>query len=299
MKIGFLTGVLSELPLDEIVRWAGHNGFTCLELHCDAREEGPVYLNGSLNVAVLDASSAETLRNLAAECGVTLSCLTRCVNMLDADAEQRQANHDLSRRVIDAAVLLNVDVVSNFVGRDLTRTLADNLPIFREVFEPICSDAAARGVRVAIENCPLVGGPAGDQVQNIALSPAVWRKMFEAVPDLGLNFDPSHLYWMGVDYLSAVKEFSRHVYHVHLKDTEVFDAALADAGIYSKDPRWWRYRIPGLGKVDWPAFVSVLHEIGYDGALSIEHEDPVFRGSLESKQKGLLIGRKLIEPLMG
>jgi len=299
MKIGFLTGALSEMPLDEIVRWAGRHGFAALELHCEAQEGGPVCLNGSLNVASLDAARTESLQAVAKESGVTFSCLTRCVNMLDADEKVRQANHDLARRVLDAAVLLNVDVVSNFVGRDLTRTVEDNLPIFREVFEPLCSDAAARGVRVAIENCPLVGGPAGDQLQNIAITPAVWRQLFQAIPDLGLNFDPSHLYWMGVDYLAAVKEFSRNIYHVHLKDTEILDAVLAEAGIFSRSPRWWRYRIPGFGKVDWPALLSALYEAGYNGTLSIEHEDPVFRGSLERKQEGLVIGRKRIEPLLG
>ena len=298
MKIGFLTGVLRELPLDEIVRWAGRSGFGAVELHCDAEEDQPVYMHGALNVAKLDGPAAEALRGLAAESGVVISCLTRCVNMLDADATQRQANHDLARRIIDAAALLNVDVVSNFVGRDLSKPIPDSLPLFHEVFEPLCSDAAAKGVRIAIENCPLVGGPGGDQVQNIAMAPPIWREMFQAVPDLGLNFDPSHLYWMGVDYLGAVKEFAKQVYHVHLKDTEVFDGAVADGGILTSKPRWWRYRIPGFGRIDWAGFVSALFEIGYDGALSIEHEDPVFRSSLEHKQEGLLIGRKRIEGLL-
>jgi sugar phosphate isomerase/epimerase len=298
MKIGFLTHVLSELPLDQVVRWAGRNGFGALEIACEVLADQPAMLNGALNVARLEEEGARSLRNLAAEAGVVISCLTRCLNMLDADPACRQANMDEARRVLDAAAMLNVGVVSNFVGRDLTRPIEANLPLFEEVFQPLVSDAAARGVRIAIENCPLIGGPAGDQVQNIAIAPAVWRRMFEAIPDLGLNFDPSHLYWMGVDYLAAVREFGRHVFHVHLKDTEVLDEALADGGILTMRPRWWRFRIPGFGRIDWAAFVSALIEAKYDGALSIEHEDPVFRGDLTRKQHGLLIGHKRIEALL-
>jgi len=299
MKIGFLTAVLSEIPLDEVLRWAGRNGFSAVELHCDLQPEGPLYLPGALNVARVDQASAQGLHGLAAECGVEISCLTRCLNMLDADPERRRANLDLARRIVEAAALLNVDVVSSFAGRDLTRPVDDNLGLFADVFAPLCSEAAARGVRIAIENSPFIGGPAGDQVQNIAFSPRVWRRMFQAVPDLGLNFDPSHLYWMGVDYLAALREFAGHVFHVHLKDTEILDSELADGGVLGMRPRWWRFRIPGFGRIDWPAFVSMLHETGYSGALSIEHEDPVFRASLEMKQQGLLIGRRRIEPLLG
>lgn len=298
MKIGFLTACFSELPLDEIAQWAGANGFAALELHCAADEDAPLYVNRGLNVAKLDEGGARSVKELMESNGLEISCLTRCLNMLDADPDARQANLDLVRRVIDAAAALDVDVVSAFVGRDLTRSIEDNYPVFEDVFGPLCSEAASKGVRIAIENCPMVGGPTGEQTRNIAMCPPVFRRMFEAIPDLGLNFDPSHLYWLGVDYLAAVSEFGPHIYHVHLKDTEIDDGRVADGGIMSPAERWWRYRVPGLGSLDWAAFVSALIEAGYDGALSFEHEDPVFMGSVEMKQKGLLIGKRHIEPLV-
>ena len=298
MKLGFLTACFPELPLDEIVKWAGAAGFAALEIHCEADDDGPLYAHRGLNVAKLDQPGAKALRALAADHGIEISCLTRCVNLLDADPARRRAHLDLTRRVLDAAALLNVGVVSAFVGRDLTRTIEDNLAPFEEVFGPLCSDAAAKGVRIAIENCPMVGGPAGDQVQNIAMAPPIWRRMFERIPDLCLNFDPSHLYWLGVDYVAAVKEFGANIAHVHLKDTEILDDRVSDGGILAARPRWWRYRVPGLGRIDWPGFLSALVEVGYDGALSFEHEDPVFASDVEAKKRGLLLGRKRIEALL-
>ena len=298
MRLGFLTACFRETPFDEIVRWAGPAGFAALEVWCDYDEDAPLFVNRGLNLARLDEEGVRAVRGLTGANGLELSCLTRCVNLLDADPETREANVALVRRLIAAAVALNVDVVSTFVGRDLTRPIRDHMPLVEEILGPLCSDAAARGVRIAIENCPLVGGPAGDQVQNIAMAPPVFRALFEAVPDLGLNFDPSHLYWLGVDYVAAVKEFGPRIYHVHLKDTEVFDNVVADGGILGPLNRWWRYRVPGLGSLNWPAFLSALEEVGYTGALSFEHEDPVFTGSVEKIQKGLLLGKRMIEPML-
>jgi len=191
-----------------------------------------------------------------------------------------------------------VDVVSCFVGRDKTKDLEGNYGVFKEVFAPIMSAAASSGVRIAVENCPgdwLYEGLVG----NVAHSPLVWRRLFEIYPDIGLNFDPSHLVWQGIDHCKAAAEFARRIYHVHAKDTEIFESVLADRGILApRKPRWWRYRVPGFGVIDWARFVSVLAEGGYNGPLSIEQEDPVWRGSEDRVKEGLLLGRKHLEELV-
>ncbi|MDP6381002.1 MAG: sugar phosphate isomerase/epimerase, partial [Phycisphaerae bacterium] len=111
---------------------------------------------------------------------------------------------------------------------------------------------------------------------------------------LGLEFDPSHFVWQGMDYLAAVRKFASRIHHVHAKDTEVLSDVLLREGIFSRG--WWRYRIPGFGEVDWPAFISTLKEVGYDGAVTVENEDPVFSGS--RSLDGIRLGYNHLRPLI-
>lgn len=306
MKIGFLTACLRNVPLADLMKWAGENGFGALEVWAGAPEDSDAPTVGAcINARRLDAAAAESLRRAAEEAHVEISCLTWCVNQLDPDPERRQANRDGLIRILGAAALLDVDVVSCFVGRNHQKTVEGSLEDFREVFSPIMDAAADKGVRIAIENWPGIGWgakpPLGDEHApgNIAYSPPIWRRMFEIFPEIGLNYDPSHLVWQGIDYLKPVAEFGKHIYHVHAKDTEVLEAVLADRGILPPaKPRWWRYRAPGFGVVEWPRFVSALAEVGYDGPLSIEHEDPVFSGDEDRVKRGLLLGRNTLAPLV-
>lgn len=147
----------------------------------------------------------------------------------------------------------------------------DKLEYYAQVWPEVAELAEEKNVKVAIENCPHNG-------ENIAYSPLMWQKMFDEVPSkaIGLEFDPSHLVWLGVDYIGALKMFSDRVYIFHVKDTEVLSNDLKRKGIMGEN--WWRFRIPGWGDVDWKAIFSVLAEINYKGDIIIEHEDPFFRG---------------------
>ena len=98
-----------------------------------------------------------------------------------------------------------------------------------------------------------------------------------------MEMDPSHLAWLGIDYVKAVRDFGTRIFHVHAKDTEVDHDKLHTNGIYT--PGWWRYRIPGMGDIDWDKFFTALLETGFDGGVAIEHEDPVFEG--ERGEEGL------------
>jgi sugar phosphate isomerase/epimerase len=156
-------------------------------------------------------------------------------------------------------------------------------------------------VKVAIENCPMIFSldewPGG---KNLAYSPAIWRRMFEIVPDdnFGLNLDPSHLVWQFIDYTRVVRDFAARIFHVHAKDLEVDREGLYQNGVMSLGMGWQVPRLPGLGEVRWDRFLSALYAAGYDWVVSIEHEDRKFEGDLELVQKGFLLARNTLRPLI-
>ena len=119
--------------------------------------------------------------------------------------------------------------------------------------------------------------------RNFAYSPAIWRELFRLIPDgnFGLNLDPSHLVWLMIDYERAVYDFKDRIVHVHAKDLEINRDGLYEHGTMSLGRGWQVPRLPGLGEVRWDRFISALWAIGYDGVVSVEHEDRRFEGDLE------------------
>ena len=230
------------------------------------------------------AGEAERVKRVCEGCGLEISAVGHYPNHLDPDPERRREHAEYFLKLIDAASLLGAPVVCTFAGRDPARSIEDNIEDFKRHFEPLVERAAERGVKIAFENCP--GG------HNIAISPYAWELMFKAIdsPVVGLEFDPSHLVWQGIDYVKAVYEFGERIYHVHAKDTEIIRPELERKGIFGSG--WWRYRIPGWGEVDWRRFVAALLDVGYEGNLDIEHEDPVFHG--ERFKEGLLLGLRFL-----
>jgi sugar phosphate isomerase/epimerase len=299
MKLGFLTACFRTTPLEDIIRWAGLAGFSTLELASWPIAAGDRGSN-HLDVAGMTADKAAALNALCAEAGVEISCLTYCANPCAADPAQRQAVHAHVKHVIDAANLLGVGVISTFVGRNEKKVYADAVTEAIDVFRPLLAYAADKGVKVAIENYPGVGMAGEALIGNLFASPATWEQMFDALPvdNFGLNYDPSHLYWQGVDYLKAAKDFSERIFHVHAKDTEVFADRLAKGGSIVPGNRWWRYRIPGFGKIEWPQLISILIEGGYDYTMSFEHEDSVWSGTDERVTEGLVIGKQYLSTFM-
>ena len=133
---------------------------------------------------------------------------------------------------------------------------------------------------------------------NLAWSPRNWSEMFDRVKStaLGLEFDPSHLVWQGIDHMQALRDFKDRVYHSHAKDTEMLVNNVRREGILGIHHNCWRYRIPGYGVINWAEYISGLIEIGYDGGIAIEHEDPVFSG--ERFEEGLVRGFQVLNPLI-
>ena len=230
-----------------------------------------------------------------------ISALAYYPNNLDPDTDARQAVNDHLKRVIEAAQQLEVAVVGTFVGRDQHRSVNDNLEDFARVWPPLVRFARDHGVKVAIENCPMLFSadewPGG---RNLAYSPAIWRRMFEIVPDdnFGLNLDPSHLVWQFIDYVRAVRDFAPRIFHVHAKDMEIDRDGLFEHGVMSLGMGWQVPRLPGLGEVRWDRFISALYAAGYDWVVSIEHEDRNFEGNVELVQRGFVVARNALRPLI-
>ncbi len=285
MNIGFITSSLigkDGMDLLQIADWAGENGFTQLEI-------GPT--------TPLDEGNIE---RILTDGKVGISAFIYCRNYLLPD-EGKHHYDELIKR-IDMASKFGIKKVITSTGIDRGWDWADKFnahdgirkrPIgsidrITELFTGILDYADKKNVNIAFELCPLMG--------NIAISPYLLHELFDRLPSnrLGIAYDPSHLVWEMIDPYDFILEFKEKIVHVHGKDTEILWNELKRRGILS-DFNWWRYRIPGLGELNWNNIISRLFEVGYDGVISIEHEDPVWEGSVEKIKKGLLIGKNTID----
>ena len=301
MKLGLLTAAFPDLTLEEVARWAHESGFDALEIACWPSSGGESRRYAGVSHVDVEDFDPKAVRRLLSRFNLEISALAYYPNNLDPDAEAREAANGHLRRVIEAAQRLDVEVVGTFVGRDQNRSVDESFEDFRRVWPPLVQFARERSVKVAIENCPMIFS--GDEWPggcNLAYSPALWRRMFESIPDenFGLNFDPSHLVWQFIDYTRAVREFGPRIFHVHAKDMEVDRDGLYEQGVMSLGVGWQVPRLPGLGEVRWDRFLSALYAAGYDWVVSIEHEDRRFEGELDLVQRGFLLARDVLRPLI-
>ena len=299
MKLGFLTACLPRVSLEDLVPWAAQQGFEALELAAWPYDAARDYHARHIQAEQFTGEDAERVRRLFDAHGLTISAMAYYDNNLHPDAEKRRTYHEHLRKVIDAAALLKVDLVGTFVGARPDKTPAENIKEIGSVFRPLVEYAGERGVRLMIENCPMDNWVRFGLPGNYAFSPELWDALFEEVPSesFGLNFDPSHLYWLGIDYLRATREYGGRIFHAHAKDAEMLPEGQYRYGSLGRQftddvwtSGWWRYRMPGAGAIDWGAFVAALREVGYDDVLSIEHEDPEYEGSVGKIKEGLGLG---------
>jgi len=304
MKLGLMTAALESLDLEELARWAAAERFQTLEIACwpvvtgDRRRYAGV---SHIDVDKLDQAGAQKIRKLLEAHGLEISSLAYYPNNLDPDSEVRSDAHDHLRKVILAAETLGVGLVGTFIGRDQNRSVADNLEEVRKVWPDLARFAGQHGVTIVIENCPMIFSadewPGG---KNLAYSPAIWRRLFEIIDakNFGLNLDPSHLVWQFIDYERAVREFGPRIHHVHAKDMEIDRDGLFEQGVMSAGVGWQIPRLPGLGEIDWGRFIAALYRVGYQGAISIEHEDRSFEGDPDLVKRGFLLARDVLRPLV-
>lgn len=291
MQLGFVSAILPELSLEDVFATAKAHGFDCVELMCwpvgkaTRRYAGVTHID----VAGFDSTSATKVLALASQYDMSISGLGYYPNALSPDeAEAEQAISQI-RDVISAAGLLGVGM-NTFVGRDWTKSVDDNWPRFVEVWEPLIEHAESLKVKVGIENCPMSFSadewPGG---KNLAISPSIWRRMFASIPSsyFGLNYDPSHMVWQQMDYLSPMKEFAERLFHVHAKDVRMDRERLNDVGILATPAEYHTPKLPGMGDVNWGKFFSILTDVGYRGPVCVEVEDRAYERSLEDRKCSL------------
>jgi sugar phosphate isomerase/epimerase len=305
MKLGFLTACLPQRSLADIAGWAATNGFEALEVAAWPALANRPFTATHLDVNGFDQRQVDDVTALFDRHRLTLSSLAFYDNNLHPDPRERKAVNAHVLALIDAAALLGVPTVGTFVGRDPTRSVAENLRDAEQVFGPLVERAGERGVKIIIENCVMEGWHPDGYPGNLAYSPELWEWMFGL--GLYLNFDPSHLLWLGIDPVAALRPYVDRVAHAHAKDAESFPDQRNRFGFFGRlssrdsdpwDMGWWRYRIPGLGEIDFRRYVDTLYEGGFDGVLSVEHEDPVWGGSPEKVDQGLRIAHRNLRPLV-
>ncbi|MDP6445867.1 MAG: sugar phosphate isomerase/epimerase [Pirellulaceae bacterium] len=292
MQLGFVSAILPTESLETVFSVAAKFGYDCVELMCwpvgkaERRYAGVTHVD----VANLDASQADAINGLAAEHGVAISGLGYYPNPLSPDPdESRQAVLHV-RRVIEGAAALGIGTMNTFVGRDWSLSVDGNWSKFVDTWGPLVEFAEDCQVRIGIENCPMLftsdEWPGG---KNLAISPAIWRRMFTAIPsaNFGLNYDPSHMVWQQMDYIAPLREFADRLFHIHAKDVRVDKSRLDDVGVLATPLEYHTPKLPGLGEIDWGRFISVLGDVGYPGPVCVEVEDRVYEESLATRQLSL------------
>jgi sugar phosphate isomerase/epimerase len=303
MKLGFVSAILAELSLDDVLTFAADEGFGCVEAMSWPVGKAERKFAGVTHVDVTDfsAAKADEVNALCAKHGVALSALGYYPNLLDPDAETAAVALAHLQRVIAAAPLLGLDTVNTFVGKNWKLSVDDNWPRFLAVWRPLVKFAEDHGVRIGIENCPMFftndEWPGG---KNLMTSPAIWRRAFADIPspNFGLNFDPSHFALQFIEPTSALHEFKDKLFHCHAKDVRIYRERLNQVGVFAPPLEWHQPRLPGYGEIDWARFMSVLMETGYDGPVCIEVEDDTFGKTLDGRKRALRVARNVLAPFI-
>ena len=304
LELGFVSAILAEKSFDEVIEFASGNGFKCVEIMCWPKGKAERRYAGvtHINVDELDDKKVAEIQATLKKHNIYISGLGYYPNPLDADVKQAEYFIEHIKKVIKAAAKLGVPVVNTFIGRDPKKNVEENLEKFAEVWPAIIKVAEENNVKIGIENCPMLftrdEWPGG---KNLAITPAIWRRMFEIIPspNFGLNYDPSHLVWQQMDEVKPIYEFREKLFHIHLKDVKVFREKLNEVGIMAYPLEYHSPKIPGLGDVNWRGFFSALTSVKYRGPVCIEVEDKAFEGSEDDINTAILTSRNYLQQFLG
>lgn len=300
MKLGLVSAILDGWTFEEMIDAVAEMGYRCVEVACwpvgkaERRYAGVSHID----VDQLDDDKAKHILEYCAARGVEISALAYYPNPLDGDPVRRARAIEHLMKVIDASGKLGVNMVTTFIGRDQHKTLEQNLALVAEVWPPIVERARARGVKIAIENCPMLFGadqwPGG---QNLMTTPDIWQRVFDILPSdhIGINYDPSHFVWQMIDYIAPLYQFRDKIFHVHFKDIKLDRDALRRVGTMAYPLDYMQPKLPGLGDVDWGAYVSALTDIGFDGYACIEVEDRAFENSRQRILDSIRLSKRYLE----
>ena len=298
MKLGFVSAILPEFSFEELIDYASLSGFACVEVCCwpvgkaERRYAGVTHID----VDLLDEDKVLYINNYLKEKNISISALGYYPNPLDPDQQKSDFYVAHIKKVIEASNKLGINQVNTFIGRDQHKTTDQNFSRFLEIWKPIVAYAEALKVKIGIENCPMLftkdEWPGG---HNLATTPKMWRQMFDAIPSdyFGLNYDPSHLLWMQMDYIKPIYDFKEKIFHVHIKDAKVYPEKLAEVGIMAYPLEFHSPKLPGLGDIDWGRFAALM-DTNYQGPACIEVEDKDFEASTELKQTGIILSKQYL-----
>lgn len=269
MQIGFYTSTFNDRPIEEVLDFARASGFDALEIDVGGHIKSPDQVG-----KVVTAARAR---------GLIVSSIALFGNQLDPDPAKREALRKSTADYVSAIAEAGVPVLVVFPGRDATVSEDANYKDFADYVNSLLASPRSGALALAIENWP---GPNND---FIATTPEGWAKLGALVanPRFGLEFDPSHLLKLGIDPYVAFDEVKDRIKILHAKDTSIDSARLQQVGYSGQG--WWRYVLPGLGLLDWTRFLRQARDAGYDGVVSVEHEDAEFGWpgkSLESREEG-------------
>lgn len=298
-QLGFVSAILPELSLDQVLAFAAAERFGCVEVMCwpvgraDRKFAGVTHLD----VEGFTRGRAEEVHGLCSKHQVSLTALGYYPNPLDPNPAVAKVAVAHLRKVIRAAALLGLKNVNTFVGRDWTRSVDDNWPRFLKTWRPLIAFAEDHDVKVGIENCPMSftrdEWPGG---KNLMTTPVIWRRAFSDLPSkhFGLNYDPSHFVLQQMDPASPLREFQDKLFHLHAKDVQLHRDRLNEVGVFSHPNEWHTPRIPGYGELDWGKFMGALMATRYRGPVCIEVEDPTFGPTLAGRQDALRVAGKVL-----
>ncbi len=303
LDIGFVSAILPNFSFEQVIDFAHLHRFKCVEMMCWPQGKAERRYAGVTHIDVdrLDAGTSSLIREYQQQKGVYISGLGYYPNPLDPDPVKSTFYFEHIKKVIKAAALLGIPVVNTFIGRDYGRSVDDNFVLFKEKWPAIIKYAEDFGINIGIENCPMLfTGDEWPGGKNLAISPAIWERMFDLIPskNFGLNFDPSHLVWQQMDYIQPLYEFRERLHHIHLKDVKLYKNKLDRVGIMATPLEYHSPKIPGLGDVNWGHFFSALTDIRYRGPICIEVEDKAFEGSEKDIETAILTSKQYLSQFL-
>ena len=303
MKLGFVSSILDGWNFDQMTDVAAELGFQCVEVACWPSGKAERRYAGVSHIDVTDLTDerAQYILDTCKQKKLILSSLAYYPNPMDANEEKRAAAIQHLKKVIAASSKLGINLVTTFIGRDQSKTVEENLKLAKEIWPAILEEAGEKGVKIGIENCPMLFGP--DQWpggQNLMTTPEIWQKMFDLLPyeNFGLNFDPSHFVWQMMDYVRPIYAFKDKLFHIHFKDIKLYPDKLNRVGTMAYPLDYMSPKLPGLGDVNWGKFVSALTDVGYEGFACIEVEDRAFEGSRERILDSLRLSKKYMDQFL-
>ncbi len=299
MKLGFLSAILGEYTLEQVLQFAQAQGFHAIEAACwpSGKAERRYAGVSHIDISHMTEQLAEETKALFAQHKVELSAVGYYPNPLHPDKATSNAAVAHLYKCIDGAALLGVNLVNTFIGKDRSKSVSDNMKLFKKVWTPIIAYAEEKGVKIGIENCPMYfkdEWPGGD---NLASSPAIWSDMFSAIESdyFGLNYDPSHLVWQRMDYIKPIEEFKEKIFHIHIKDAIFYQEKFDRVGFLAAPLAYHAPVLPGHGDIDWGRFFTALNDIAYKGHAIIEIEDRAYEENIEDTLDSICISQRYIK----